>query len=428
MAPKIQYDWTELLKKLKEDTLAGKVAPNVHAGAIYLGVPRPSLRDALKRRGVSGANEYKDWLGLEGSEEEPKEGENAFFAKTKEGSYISERLISIMTADMQDESAILKAHGLDPDIWTVISYRHNYWQALRAFDQGQVVNCQSRVSVRPKTEADLSMSDIKKVLTDQYKHVIRKGKRYSTKEQVLEIDIADLHVGRRTLGGDNQPVEKMRAVIDDILERAQGRTFSGIYFVPLGDITDVDNMQGTTTKGTQQNLTMTVYTMLKTAKDIMIEAVTRMLEIAPVKYIFVPGNHDKLLSYAVALAVVEHFYSNKDFSYDLSEDPNKWDTFGLCLLAWSHGEIKRGELSNWLPVKARSVWSKIKFAEVHSGHINPQKVIEAGGQVIRYLPSVTDSSLWEESEGFVQGSNVRCTASFVWDAERGVRDQWFSNV
>jgi len=354
----------------------------------------------------------------------------SFLEHRADGSVAVSRLLSLTMEDMLSPERVMELVGFDPEKWKVRSCKFNDWNAQRPDDLGQLVNHQVTLIVEPKKIEDVGAKEITRFF-ESYTPLIKakkiKHKQYSLSGNALEIALGDLHNARMSPKKPAKSTrENLEYTISDIVSRAKGKRFSVVYFAPLGDVSDADNMNATTTKGTQQFITMTPYSMLSSTAEMMIESVDRLREIAPVKYIFVPGNHDEMLSYAVAKIVEAYFKDANDVTVNASEDKHKWDTFGLCLLAWTHGDIAKSNMFDWLPVRAREAWGRCKFAEVHSGHINDQKVYEKAGQVIRFLPSISDLSLWEDGKGY--GGLVRSTASFVWNSSKGLQEQWFTNL
>ena len=231
--------------------------------------------------------------------------------------------------------------------------------------------------------------------------------------------------GKYIVSTKPKPGEKQEG-LQDIVARAKGKRFRRIFFVPLGDIFDVDTMQRTTTKGTQQYLTSTPYEMFDSGARLMIWGIDQLRAIAPVEYIFIPGNHDRLASYHLAKTIEAHFRGVKNVTVDASHGDRKWKTFGVNLIAWMHGDIPKRNHFSWLQAQARTEWGLTKYAEIHAGHTHTQTVEEKSGQVLRFLPSTTDASEWENGDGYV--GNVRSTVSFVWDSAKGLQEQWFTNV
>ena len=347
-----------------------------------------------------------------------------------DGTYISDKLIEICEIDLKDERKVLQAHGFDPEKWVITAYRHNLWHGMRPKDLGRVIMYQSRITVRPKKLDDITFDDIT-TFFKYFNHNVQpapvRAKQYSLSGSLLEICLADLHTSRQLADPDARPAEaKLRETIQDIVMRARRKRFSKVLFVPLGDIFDVDTMTRTTSKGTQQYLNGTPYEMFENGAQLMIWAIDQLRAIAPVEYVFIPGNHDKLASYCLAKVVEAYYAGVNNVIVDAEHSERKWKTYGVNLIAWMHGEIPKKNVFSWLQAQARAEWGQTKYAEIHAGHTHTQTVEEKAGQIVRYLPSTADASLWEMGNGYV--GNVRSTVSFVWDSLKGLREQWFTNV
>jgi len=352
------------------------------------------------------------------------------YGRSPDGNYTSDRLIEMCEIDLKDERKVLEAHGFAPDEWVIISYKHNLWHAMRAGDQGRAVMYQSKITVRPKKMDDISIEDIQRFF-ERFKPDAQpaavKANSYSLTGKLLEICLADIHIFRETVDPNAQSAEeKLRKIIKDIIARAKSKKFWRIILVPLGDIFDVDNMLRTTTKGTQQYLTGTPYEMFETGVRLMIWIIDELRKIAPVEYIFIPGNHDQFASFCLAKTLEAHYAGVKGVTINAAHESKKWKAWGVNLIAWAHGDMPKKNIFSWLPSKARAEWGAVKYAEIHAGHTHTQTVEEKAGQVLRYLPSIADASHWEDGNGYA--GNTRCTVSFVWDSRDGLMEQWFTNV
>lgn len=353
------------------------------------------------------------------------------YGKNKDGTYTSDRLIEICEVELKDEAKVLEAHGFDPERWVITAYRHNLWHGMRPKDRGRVILYQSRITARPKRMDDISFKDIERFFEgfDPKKQPAPiKSKQYKLTGSLLEICLADLHEGRMTADpkARGKTEEKVRKIITNIVSRAAGKKLWKVVFVPLGDVFDADTMTRTTSKGTQQYLTGTPYEMFEEGARLMIWAIDQLRAIAPVDYIFIPGNHDQLVSFALAKVVEAHYEGVKNVKVDAGHEEKKWMLWGVNLVAWAHGDMPLSNIHSWLPSKAREEWGRSKYAEVHYGHKHKTKTDEKNGHIVRFLPSPADASLWEEGQGYA--GNLSSTTCFVWDSKDGLTDQWFVNV
>src|SRR5690606_5200855 len=137
--------------------------------------------------------------------------------------------------------SIVRAHGLDPAQWTVISYRNNYWHS-QVKGGKRLVMYQSRLTVKPA--ANLTAEHIEEV----FKKLDRTVKPLPIKRvlpsngYVAEVNIADLHLGKLCWHGDtgnNYDYKIARKifydVISDIVAQLQTMPISKIVFVWSND-------------------------------------------------------------------------------------------------------------------------------------------------------------------------------------------------
>ena len=89
-------------------------------------------------------------------------------------------------------------------------------------------------------------------------------------------------------------------------------------FITLGDILHVDNDNGTTTKGTQQQMDGRMAKITECAEDMLIDAITILGNIAPVEYIYLAGNHDREFGYMLARSVSNVFRNDPNVTCDIS--------------------------------------------------------------------------------------------------------------
>jgi len=348
------------------------------------------------------------------------------YEKRGDGTVFSDRLIQICETDLKDERKVLEAHKFDPEKWTLISYRHNLWHGPTPFGGKQVLY-QSRVVVKPRTPMELTLDDIEKFFASPPCKKYDTPKKYEhVGDEVLEVVITDLHINRRVPNGSLSIDEKIECLIQDVLSRAKGRNISKVILVSLGDNLDVDTMLGTTTKGTRQDSSgLTPYETLDSAIYTFIYIINSLSTIAPVEVLGIPGNHDRLMSYAI-IKSLECFYSDVDtVSVDSSHEIRKFRVIGMSLVGWMHGDMQKKYYHSWLPTTARKYWGETKYAEVHAGHLHTQSTFEKDGVIVRHLPSPSESSTWETERGYTESQ--RCFMSFVW-GQKGLRDIWFTPI
>jgi DNA repair exonuclease SbcCD nuclease subunit len=256
---------------------------------------------------------------------------------------------------------------------------------------------------------------------------------YDDSGEILEIDLPDLHAGlfswhEETMEDYDIHIAKTNLMkcLDDIINRCSGRKFSKIIFATLGDLLHVDNDNQTTARGTFQQIDGRIPKVFDMTLDALIDAVGLLGAYAPVEVVYVAGNHDKTLGYALMKALEKAYRNDCNILFDISPNPRKFRRFENVLIGWLHGDCAKNNISEWLQTEARKDFGKCLFAEVHAGHYHHQQTIEKSGMIVRFLPTICASSAWEHQRGY--GKNVKTVVSFVWNRQKGLRETWFSNI
>ena len=389
---------------------------------------RNKIRDAVRR-----SPEFRD------TQAKPVEGKRVEEWNAARGEYTSDRLIEICDQDEITPELILKAHGLKAEKWDVVSYRNNFWHS-QVKGGTRMVMYQSRLTAKPKQDA-ITLDDVDRFF-DARDYQIAKppipAAQYDPGGEVLEIDIADLHSGMyawaRETGADydvHLARERFLRVIEDNVARCKGRRFSRIILALLGDLLHVDNDQSTTTRGTLQQADGRLAKIFDTTLEMLIDAVGMLGEIAPVDVVYTRGNHDGVSGRMLIKALEVAYKRDSNVTVDAEPNPQKWRLIGSTLIGFCHGDMPERNLAGWLQVQARSMDKPIRFMEIHAGHRHSQKAVEriqtqdAEGVVIRTMPTITNASTWEHEQGY---ASTRSTMSFVWCAQRGLREMWYCNM
>ncbi|NLV87678.1 MAG: hypothetical protein GX025_10770, partial [Clostridiales bacterium] len=119
-----------------------------------------------------------------------------------DGSTVSTRVIELAEGQEMTPEVIVKAHGLDPTMWTVVSYVNNFWNAQQKGGR-KLIMYQSKLTVKPNAKG-LSFENIDKL----YSRLDRTAKpipvSYVPRPDglIAEVNIADLHIGKLAWNGD----------------------------------------------------------------------------------------------------------------------------------------------------------------------------------------------------------------------------------
>jgi len=446
LAGKEKHDYDKIFEQAEQLIRAGECKPNFVDVGKHVGVHHRTLLDGGRKRGIT-AETLEEWAGYKGNQtpDEFKEG----MVINADGSRVYERLIAIANEDDKSPSRIMYLCGLDPDQWKVLKLTLNTWQMGYIDHSGRYVKVdedgrrqvvtektanaiplyQCKLIVAPVDPGELTFATVKDFFANykpptgarQYK-----SRQYLPGALVLEDTVVDPHFALKPHQGENEIEDRIIATTEDIIARCKGEKIEKILELYVGDIFHFDTPTITTTGGTQVEASLSPAEMFSQALDLLTWRATELSKIAPVEIIMVPGNHDRMTSYYLLMAIAAWFKDVDNIQVDTNTIERKYRKFGKCLVGWAHGDIPKSRIGDWLQVEAKEEWGETDFHEIHVGDKHHQATAESGGVIVRNLPTLAQSSGWEYRKAFVGA--LRTNISFVWDQERGLRDMWFSNV
>ena len=282
-----------------------------------------------------------------------------------------------------------------------------------------------------KNPEDVTLDDIQDIFTKlPARSSLHIKKPPKASAELLEIDVADLHFGNKSYLSSlsDNVVDRFENMVSDIVGRVRGKSIERIAFVPIGDVFHYDNETKKTSSGTQMDSAsgQSAYEVFDMAFRCISWGIEQLVEIAPVSLYYIGGNHDRMAGYYLIKALEAYFRKCKGVEVDASHATRKWIRYGKNLIAWMHGDLEKTRAASWLQNEARKEWGETLYAEIHAGHIHTQTTQENNGVILRYLPATTSPDQWHYDHGYL--GNVRSTASFVWHKDRGLVEQWFTNV
>jgi hypothetical protein len=271
-----------------------------------------------------------------------------------------------------------------------------------------------RVTLRVKTAADATIEDVLKA-AEKYSSRIKPLPAVAKiipapdASEILHIDLADIHFGLLAYApevGENYDLNIARwytlMCTDHIVNMYKGRKFKQITLASLGDILHVDNAELTTTHGTRQDTDGRVSKMIDTALETMVNVIKKLEELnAPVHYVYLPGNHDTIIGYTLAVAISQCLKDDPNVTFDISPSLFKAIRYGNTIVGMSHGEANDKRAHTDLINRHRSDFGATKYAEVHMGHLHSEAVKDLVGGIPLYrVPAICPSSYWEKSKGY----------------------------
>ena len=380
-------------------------------------------------------------LGV-GSSSEPAQAQSYTQEETifnKDASQTVKRDVYLTPEEAASPISIMKKCGFDPLLWEVVTCKliTGSWDVTLKNADGkgeQHTNRKYSVTLTVKPLGGRLTSD---QIMDVFKAlppVKLESIRHEAGDFMLELPIMDFHLGklawREETGADYdlKIAEKLwRETVHSLLSKAQLAGRPEYILFPIGqDFFHFDTPTTTTTAGTQLDSDTRWQKMFCKGVELLTWAVEQCRLLAPVRVLWIPGNHDTVLSYAATVGLAQRYFETEDVSVDLSPQPRKYVRYGANLIGFAHGVEEGKRIDGLMQVEAAQDWGKTDWREYHLGHLHTEQTTEKNGIIFRRISSVTAPDAWHSENGFI-GSTRRAQA-FVWDKNKGLEAILNSNV
>lgn len=341
---------------------------------------------------------------------------------------VEERLVKLSEDDLKDKNAVLEAHGYTVGEWRLKRSKQTIWHSPIK-DGGKQELYSSNIEVEPINQGiskEVLINTFNELAEQMPKHTKYIYSRSKKNSNLLELPIMDLHLGKLAWRGETKEDYDLkiaeflfRKIIIDLLNSIENYNLKIEKIVfPIGqDFFHFDTSTAATTKGTIMDTDTRWQKLFRKGVQLLAWGIESLRQIAPVEVIYVPGNHDRMLSYFATATVEAYFRNCEHVNVDLSGTPRKYMRYGQVLLGWAHGADERNRIEGLMQIEAADDWGKSRFREFHIGHIHHEETKEKNGVIIRNIASVTATDAWHKNMGFV--GNVRKAQAFIWNKERG---------
>jgi len=343
---------------------------------------------------------------------------------------------------------LLKVCDVDRQVWNVKDYLVNKWDVTAVINK--IPQTFQNFQVKARLEKNVNLADvldIEKIFKDMAKNYqppildwTPKAPRVGDENNLLEISIFDLHMGKLAWGGETGENydtkiarERFLTAIEKLIQRASGFQYSRVLF-PIGnDFFNSDTIFNTTTKGTPQDEDLRWAKTFNVGVKLLVDAINMLKQTGvPVDVVIIPGNHDFERSYYMGKYLEAWFNNDPVVWINNGASPRKYYHFGNVLLGLTHGsEEKESSLPMLMAtdIESKPLWSVTKFHEWHVGHIHRKRNVkfeinksrelnEDLGVTVRYLSSLTGTEEWHHKKGFVGA--IKAADAFIWNFEFGL--------
>lgn len=388
-------------------------------------------------------HEWRKRRGVDGTSEETVATENTpeFEFRPRSGRLSGKGSRTPLTLD-----DLMEVSGLKREEWEVMWFRPGYSEIGAKDPDGvlrieKLFNAQARL--KPLVGASV-LEDVKREVIEEVREASTIRSRPHAVEnppqdpRLGEVVLMDIHLGmlswRMETGADYDMhiVEDMvKAAVNGLLDEAAGQNIAQ-WLLPLGNDffhTDqtIDGKGGATTAGTPQDVDSRWQKAFRAGRQLMQWTIDRLLEVAPVDALVVPGNHDEAKAWFLGEVLDAYYHADPNVRIDNRPILRKYHAWGNTLLGFTHGQSEKvSDLPNIMATAAPEAWGRSRFREWHMGHRHTEIVTENKGVRCRFLPAMTGTDAWHFKKGFV--GNQREARLMLWTQDRGRAGEFDYNV
>ena len=320
--------------------------------------------------------------------------------------------------DPKDDLELAKLHKINLDKYVIT----NYWSKM--LPSGKFT---SSVFSKRKQAEDYSPEDFAKFL-ENYKPTnieVKKPNPSADKDYVdVEISIADYHLAKRTVDGDNDPTTRALRYVtmaQSLIEKVKANYNINTVVLPISnDFFHTDNYQHQTTNGTPQDTIMDYAEEYELGFGVLVDTINMLRQHANnVTVVLVQGNHDRTKSYYLAHALDVFFRDELDVEFIREHSVIKGITLGNTFIGWHHGNCKIEDLPLLFATHSKysHQFGDAVYREVHTGDKHHYMAKEVKGVRIQQMPSLSGTDRWHLDNNYVH--SVRAALALVYDRNLG---------
>jgi hypothetical protein len=310
--------------------------------------------------------------------------------------------VEMTSADIKTEDDLVAYGNIDLDKWNAVELTNERWG--NADNPNYLIKAKYKAIVEPSMTPEKMLQLYEEVLEQSTKIKPQKAHNVSNGFTQL-LSLPDMHVGKIIYGEatgnsgedyDSNIASTLYSTAVDNLSRGIDKKATKQIVFPFGeDFFNVDNLSLTTTKGTHQT-NGDPYEMLSTGLASVFNSIDTLAEISNVHVPIVPGNHDRLVTYLIGLALQQRYRNDARVSIDAEPRQEKLIHDGkFCFMLIHGGRLKTQALAWRLANNYPKVWAETIFREVFSGHYHHNAVKDESGVRVNYLPSLKPTDLYE---------------------------------
>jgi len=216
--------------------------------------------------------------------------------------------------------------------------------------------------------------------------------------------------GKETMGDDfNLKIAERNlcGAVDYLV--SQSPASERCIIINLGDFYHADNSQGTTTKGTYQDMDSRIGEVIQVGVSAIRQCIKSALERHKVvEVICAIGNHDEVLALALSV-LLANVYENDPRVITHSEPTwRHYLVHGKVLIGVTHGNrTKDPDLMAIMAHEKPKEWGDSLHRYWYRGHLHHDKKTEFTGGIVEQFRTLAPSDAYSASHGYLAGSDMK---------------------
>ena len=329
----------------------------------------------------------------------------SFIGMTKDAVRHQRKKLGLDRASVFKET--LKEKGFDGDNWS----------------HGWLKTKETSIFIKNQ-DGFMTYEDIKEELVAELKKYAPKYPEIKRKKitdgHLLIVDPADIHIGKLAIAQEtgedyNIEIAKKRCVegVQGLIDKANGFPIEKIILVIGNDIIHIDSPKRMTTSGTPQDTDGQWWQMFQEAKNLYVQVIEMLVQVADVEVVFCPSNHDFTMGFVLADTLSSWFKNCKQTKFHTDIIHRKYLEYGLNMLAFDHGDgCKLNDTKDLMADEQPAMWGRTKFRYAYKHHVHHMKKVNwiSGqdfiGVTVEYLRSPSAPDRWHATNGYVSPKSI----------------------
>ena len=224
----------------------------------------------------------------------------------------------------------------------------------------------------------------------------------------LLIDPADIHINKLCsafeTGEDYNSqiaVQRVKQGVYSILKKSKYFNIDKIILIVGNDVLNTDNARSQTTKGTQQDTHLKWFDAFIMAKQLYIDIIETLVQIADVEVIYNVSNHDEMSGFFLMDSLYSWYNTHENIEFNRSPSHRKYTTYGKNLIGTTHGDgAKQNDLPLLMCHEASQYWHNCKHRYWFTHHVHHKTSRDIMSVQIESLRSPSPADSWHHKSGY----------------------------